>query len=277
MRVHHLNCGTMRPIGGKLIDGKPGLFRRAELVCHCLLLETAAGLALIETGVGSPAVTRPAEWLGARFVRLTNPVSDDALTAATQIRQLGLDPADVRDIVVTHLDLDHAGGLVDFPQARVHVYERELQALQNPIDDKERKRYRKIQFEHGPKWTSYRTEGDQWFGFDAVRELDGLPGVLLIPLAGHTRGHAGIAVDTGDGWLLNAGDAVFFHGELDPDSPHCPPGLAFFENFMQTEKTARLDNQRRLRELGKDHGDEVTVFASHDTTAFKRLSQRSRL
>ena len=273
MRVHHLNCGTMRPIGGALIDGRPGLFRRATTICHCLLLETETGLALIETGVGSPTVDRPAEWLGSRFVRMVNPVSDDALTATTQIRALGLDPADVRDIVVTHLDLDHAGGLVDFPQARVHVNDRELQALQNPIDDKERTRYRQIQFAHGPQWRSYRAEGDPWFGFAAVRELDGLPGVMLVPLAGHTRGHAGIAVDTGDGWLLNAGDAIYADTQLDPEKPYLPPLMAFFESRMQTEKAARLDNQRRLRELARDHSDEVTVFAAHDVTAFERLSQ----
>ncbi|AGM09793.1 MBL fold metallo-hydrolase [Amycolatopsis keratiniphila] len=276
MRVHHLNCGTMRPVGGKLIDGKPGLFRRAELICHCLLLETDSGLVLVETGVGTPTVTRPVEWLGAGFVRLVHPDSDDDLSAPTQIRKLGFDPADVRDIVLTHLDLDHAGGLVDFPHARVHVHDRELQALEKPIDRKEASRYRKVQFDHGPIWRSYRADGEPWFGFDAVRELDGVPDVLIIPLAGHTRGHAGVAVDTGDGWLLNAGDAVFHGGELER-KPHIPLALGFFESYMQTEKTARLDNQRRLRELVSNNGAEVTVFAAHDATAFERLSQRSRL
>ncbi|MGI5131201.1 MBL fold metallo-hydrolase [Pseudonocardia sp. CA-107938] len=277
MRVHHLNCGTMRPLGGRLVDGRPGLFRRATTICHCLLLETDTGLALIETGVGSPTVDRPAEWLGAGFIRLANPVSDDALSATTQIRALGLDPADVRDIVVTHLDLDHAGGLVDFPHARVHVSERELQALQNPVDDAERRRYRQIQFAHGPRWQSYRAAGEEWFGFAAVRELEGLPGVMLVPLAGHTRGHAGIAVDTGDGWLFNAGDAIYAETQLDAERPHLPPLMAFFESLMQTEKAARLDNQRRLRELVADHGDEVTVFAAHDSVAFDRISRASRI
>ncbi|HZZ51087.1 MAG TPA: MBL fold metallo-hydrolase, partial [Pseudonocardia sp.] len=30
MRIHHLNCGTMRPVGGTLLDGRPGLLRRSE-------------------------------------------------------------------------------------------------------------------------------------------------------------------------------------------------------------------------------------------------------
>ncbi|MBB4688049.1 MBL fold metallo-hydrolase [Amycolatopsis jiangsuensis] len=270
MRVHHLNCGTLHPLGGRLVDGRPGLFRRATLVCHCLLLETGTGLALVETGMGSPAVADPAGWLGTRFARLINPATDAAETAVAQIRTLGFDPADVRDIAVTHLDLDHAGGLVDFPQARVHVYGAELAAFRtgNP-------RYRDVQFRHGPQWVSYPDAGDDWFGFSAVRELDGLPGVALVPLAGHTAGHAGVAVDTGNGWLLNAGDAYFFHEQMDAE-PHCPPVLAMFERRMQTLPGPRRENQRRLRELHRDHPDEVSMFASHDPTGFTRLSERSK-
>ncbi len=121
-----------------------------------------------------------------------------------------------------------------------------------------------------------RADGEPWFGFDAVRELDGVPDVLIIPLAGHTRGHAGIAVDTGDGWVLNAGDAIFHHGQLEP-KPRIPPRLASSKRSCRPRRVARLDNQRRLRELVSDHGEEVTIFAAHDASAFERLSQRSRL
>ncbi|MBO0876996.1 MAG: MBL fold metallo-hydrolase [Pseudonocardia sp.] len=272
MRVHHLNCGTMRPLGGRLVDGRPGLRRRGEMVCHCLLLETSEGLVLVETGVGTPASTRPNEWLGMRFRLVSNPVGDMAESAVEQVVRLGFAPDDVRHIVLTHLDLDHAGGLVNFPDATVHVYEGELRAMRSPRNSVERLRYRQVQFAHGPRFRSYPVGGEPWFGFDAVRELAGLgPEILLVPLAGHTRGHAGVAVDTGDGWLLNAGDSYFFHGELDA-VPHCPPGLAMFESLMQAERRARLDNQRRLRELVAEHGREVTVFSAHDPVEFRGLA-----
>ncbi len=269
MRVHHINCGTLRPPLGRLVDGKPGLFRRATMVCHCLLIETATGLVLAETGMGTPVTTDAEAWLGRKFVHLTRPDRGEDQTAVHQIRKLGFDPADVRDIVLTHLDLDHAGGLVDFPQARVHVYATELAALGTA-------RYRSVQFAHGPQWTSYADSGEPWFGFDAVRPLDGLPEeILLIPLAGHTLGHAGIAVDTGNGWLLNAGDSYFHPGELEP-RPHIPAGLGMFESLMQTDRAARLDNQRRLRELVQAHRDEVTVFSAHSALEFDRISAGSR-
>jgi glyoxylase-like metal-dependent hydrolase (beta-lactamase superfamily II) len=239
MRVHHLNCGTMRPLGGRLVDGRGGFLHRAELVCHCLLLETTDGLVLVETGMGSPAVRRPDEWLGRGFVRATKPVLDDELSAASQVKKLGFAVEDVKHIVLTHLDLDHAGGLVDFPHAKVHVYAEELRAFEHPRDDAERTRYRTVQFAHKPKWSSYGDFGERWFGFDTVRELDGLPSeILLIPLGGHTRGHAGIAVDTGDGWLLHAGDSYFFHGELDPVKTALPAGPGVVRRQGTDRKTA---------------------------------------
>lgn len=192
MRVHHVNADTMRPLGGRLIDGRGGLLHRAELVCHCLLVDTGTELVLVETGMGSPSVRRPDEWLGRRFVRRVGARPPLAETAVEQVKRLGYAVEDVRHIVLTHLDLDHAGGLVDFPHATVHVYAEELRALQSPRDEAERTRYRQIQFEHGPQWMSYPDSGEPWFGFDAVRELKGLPPeILLVPLAGHTRGHAG--------------------------------------------------------------------------------------
>jgi hypothetical protein len=53
--------------------------------------------------------------------------------------------------------------------------------------------------------------------------------------------------------------------------------LKWFEGRVETVKGARLDNQRRLRQLVQEHGDEVTVFAAHDETEFRRLSSRSRV
>ncbi|WP_330252441.1 MBL fold metallo-hydrolase [Nocardia sp. NBC_00565] len=274
MRVHHLNCGTMRPPGGRLMDGTGGFLHRGEMICHCLLIELDSGLVLVETGVGEQAVRRPVEWLGRRFIRLTSPVLDLAQTAAHQVEALGYRREDVRDILLTHLDLDHAGGLADFPHARVHVYAEELRALEGAHSAEERLRYKEPQFRHGPRWESYADTGESWFGFDAVRELSGLPPtILLIPLAGHTRGHAGIAVDTGNGWLLSAGDAYFHPGVLDPVRPHQPLGLSLFEKSVQTLRGPRLDNQQRLRELIRDHGDEVTVFSAHNAAELRALQR----
>ncbi|MEC3979585.1 MBL fold metallo-hydrolase [Amycolatopsis sp. H20-H5] len=274
MKVHHLNCGSMSPAGGSLLDGQPGLLRRTSMVCHCLLIESGDGLVLVDTGLGTQAAARPGEWLGKGFVAMVGARPSMAEAAAVQVKALGFAPEDVRHIVMTHLDVDHAGGLADFPNAVVHVHAEEHRTATNPSGLTAKNRYRPIQFEHRPLWSTYDEAGESWFGFEAVRELKGLPPeLLLVPLIGHTLGHSGVAVDTGEGWLLHAGDSYFFHGQLDPVKPHCPPGMTVFQNLNQTKRKARLENVARLQELVRSHTDDVTVFSSHSPVELVALSR----
>jgi glyoxylase-like metal-dependent hydrolase (beta-lactamase superfamily II) len=182
----------------------------------------------------------------------------------------------VRHIVLTHLDFDHAGGLDDFPQATVHLLGVEEAAATARATVLDRMRYRPQQWSTRENWIAYEPDGDSWFGFDCVRQLDGLPAdILLVPLIGHTYGHAGVAVRRDDDWLLLAGDAYFFHAEMDPYRPWCTPGLRFYQWMMEKDRDARLRNQQRLRELRRRHGDEIQVTCSHDVLEFERLAGRS--
>ncbi|MEO5877456.1 MAG: MBL fold metallo-hydrolase [Streptosporangiaceae bacterium] len=271
MRVHHLNCGTMRPPSARLVNGEGPLLKAGSIICHCLLIETGDGLVLVDTGLGLDSIADPRA-LGAGFVQATRPVLDPAETAVRQLAALGFKAADVRHIVLTHLDLDHAGGIADFPHAKIHVYGPEYRAAMSPTA-REKARYRRVQWAHDPAWAVHElTEGERWFGFEAVRKLDGLPDdLLLVPLQGHTRGHVGVAVNTGQHWLLHAGDAYFFHGEVDPVKPFSTPGLRFFQNVVQVDGKSRHRNQRRLQQLSAAHGDEITIFSAHDVTEFRRL------
>jgi glyoxylase-like metal-dependent hydrolase (beta-lactamase superfamily II) len=283
MRIHHLNCGSMCPVGGAAFDGySRGL--RAHLVCHCLLVETDAGLVMVDTGLGLMDVRAPKPRLSAFFVAFNNIQLREEDTARRQVERLGFKPADVRHIVLTHLDFDHAGGIEDFPGATVHVLGEELRAAQ---EDRGgfigKRRYRPDQWDDAARWETYRPEGEPWFGFESVRDLKGLPPeILMVPLPGHTRGHAGVAIstgpgdagsgDAGPGWLLHAGDAYFHHGEMDPDRPHCPPGLRGYQRMMEVDRAARLANQRRLRELVRAERDRVRVICGHDKVELERCS-----
>jgi glyoxylase-like metal-dependent hydrolase (beta-lactamase superfamily II) len=251
----------MCPRGRRLLEDEGGLLEPAEAVCHCLLIETDDGLVLVDTGFGVED-TRDLGRLGAIF-KLMRPKGELAETALKQVEALGFAAGDVRRIVATHLDPDHSGGLPDFPEAEVHVFARELEAALDP-ELLERPRYRRVHWDHGPKWVRHEVEGDEWFGFEGVRILPGIgTEMLLVPLAGHSRGHSGVALRSGDGWLLHCGDAYFHHGELSTP-PHCPPGLRAFQNLNNADRKQRVANQERLRELAGRHGDEIAFVCSHD-------------
>jgi glyoxylase-like metal-dependent hydrolase (beta-lactamase superfamily II) len=135
-------------------------------------------------------------------------------------------------------------------------------------------RYRPQQWSTRASWRVYDAgEGEPWFGFQAVRGFEGVPEeILAVPLFGHTLGHVGVAVRSNGRWLLQAGDAYFFHEEMNLAHPYCTPGLRFYQWLMEKDRRARLWNQERLRELKRRHGDEVDLFSAHDVPEFERLA-----
>jgi glyoxylase-like metal-dependent hydrolase (beta-lactamase superfamily II) len=269
MRIHHLNGSTMCPVGRRLLLGDA----ERRLVCHCLLIETSAGLVLVDTALGLEDHHAPSHESVRKGMVALRPKWDPEETIARQVEKLGYQRADVRHIVLTHLDLDHAGGLPDFPHARVHVYATEHAAARDKRSLIERQRYQDVQWAHGPDWKLYEAaRGEPWFGFECVRQLEGLPPeLLLVPLVGHTRGHCAVAVDTGDRWLLHAGDAYFFHGEMEPID-RCPLGLRLMQTVLHMKGAERRHNRERLRELVRTQADRVRVFCAHDEKEWRALA-----
>ena len=267
MKIHHLNCGSLCPRGGRLFGGKGGPWTVAPMCCHCLLIEGEDGLVLVDSGLGVEDVADPGR-LGFLFTAMMRPRLEIAATALRQIADLGFRVHDVRHIVPTHLDLDHAGGLADFPSATVHVHAAELRAAKAPTW-RELGRYRGAQLAGVAKWDPIEGGGDDWFGFASVRALPGTrDDVLLVPLPGHSRGHCGVAVRTGAGWLLHCGDAYFHHAEVAPAVARAPVGLRLFESLINVDRSTRLANQKRLRELKLRHSDAVRLISSHDPAEF---------
>jgi glyoxylase-like metal-dependent hydrolase (beta-lactamase superfamily II) len=276
VRIHHLNCGSLCPRGGRLLGGAGGPLSPAPMCCHCLLIEGDDRLILVDTGLGVEDVNEP-QRLGFMFNAMAQPRLEVAETALRQVVDMGYRPSDVRHIVPTHLDLDHAGGISDFPGAAVHVFAAELRAASNPSSLTERSRYRAAQIAAVKKWAAVKEEGESWLGFSAVRAIPGTRDeVLLIPLPGHTRGHCGVAIRRSDDWLLHCGDAYFHHSEVEPGGGATPQGLRLFESLASVDNAQRRANQARLRELARLAAGAVKLICSHDLAEFAAMSSQAR-
>ena len=268
----------MCPYGGRIVTGEGSWFAPGTLVGHCLLIETRNGLVLVDTGFGSQDLADPRNRLGRSFLATARPALDPNGTALAQVRALGFSADDVQDIVLTHMDLDHAGGLSDFPNARVHIHGTELDAATKRTTWIERERYRTAQWSHGPRWVRHDTMGDRWMHFDAVRAVEGTDAeVLLIPLHGHTRGHCAVAVKTPARWLLHCGDGYFHRDEMRARDPWCPAVLSAYQSFLALDEAARRANQARLRALVAEKSSEVRVFCAHDAVDFALLVAESEM
>lgn len=247
-----------------------------RFVCHVLLLETADGLVLVDSGFGHADIANPARiGPGRGYLR---PAFDEAETALNHVRALGHDRSDVRHIVLTHLDVDHVGAISDFPTATIHVMSAEHRSAMSPQIGAEKRRYRPEQWDHDPRWQLHdaRTGGDEWEGFASVRPIEVLGSdVAMVPLPGHTSGHAGVAVRDGDRWLLHAGDA-YFHANQMPSSVRpaskAPLGIRLLERSVAVDNKKRQANLERIQQLAASGEGRVTVFCAHDPSEFETLA-----
>lgn len=250
MQIHHINCGTLR------VPSFP------TVVCHCLALVEGDAAVLVDAGIGLADVKDPSGRFGDELIAAAGFQFNEPDTALRRLEKLGVNPRNVRDIILTHADPDHAGGIADFPAASIHLASEEFNNL-NPHVPRN-PRYLPIQFSHAPRWRPIPPAPTiDWFGLPA-RPLD-LPlnaTILLIPLFGHTNGHCGVAIEHQGRWLLHVGDAYYLRAELStPDHPVTPLAAARADDNAQ-----RIQSLESLRRLARDHADLVSMIGYHDIT-----------
>ena len=259
MKIHHLNCGSLSP-----------RYPHLQSIVYCLLVETDDGLVLVDTGFGVQDYLKPSHMMSG-FLWLMGVPCDVEETALHQIRALGYSQQDVKHIVFTHLHLDHAGGMRDFPQAKIHVFKGEFESAMSPRGLVERG-CDSAHWAHNPNWVLHDRVDGEWFGFPSLRILAGnSPSIYLIPLPGHTRGHCGVAIASEQGWLFNCGDAASpFHKEVDPqDNPADQQPLNIIPGWVSRRLIG--PHVPNLRALIQDHADEINMFSSHDIYSFEKM------
>ena len=262
-QVTHLNTQTFDVRAARLVRAGAGLLDGAiRCVTHCLLIETERhGLVLVDVGLGTEEAARPDRVPGPVRFEL-RPSFARSETAHEQLAALGHDPRDVRHVVFTHLDLDHAAGLADFPEATAHAMSAELTRATSTRHLPQRLRYASTPLRAHRRWRTYEPGTATIAGLPGVRPIEHLDGdVAFVPLPGHSQAHAGVAVRTRTGWLLHAGDAYLHRDELDDAAA---PGL--HQRLVETSVTARRASMERLRAARA----EVDIFCSHDAAEFDR-------
>jgi len=213
---------------------------------------------------------RMSRWLVLAVAALALPSPPGPLGQAAPA---AIPPKAALDIAVTHLDVDHAGGLPDFPDATVHLHVKERDAALERRTLVEKERYKTWHFEHGPKWEAHEESGDKWFGFESVKAV--ADDVLLIPMPGHTRGHSCVAVKAPPGsayeWLLHCGDAYFHHTEK-TNAHDAPFALRAFQSVIAMDDAKRRANPKRLRDpYASEAAQTVKIFSAHFPREYEEL------
>jgi glyoxylase-like metal-dependent hydrolase (beta-lactamase superfamily II) len=178
-------------------------FRRRGIT-ECVIFQIGERVILLDAGFGTREMLQPNRLLGDDALFKLGHVIDLRLTAYERLKSRGIRPEQVTDVILTHMDNDHAGGVHDFPNAIIHVSRQELDSSRPRVP------YKPYQISHHTKFKTYERTGEQWFDLEA-RSLQ-LPAELeakLVPLPGHTLGHCGVTYREDGRWSLHAGDAYF--------------------------------------------------------------------
>lgn len=236
------------------------------VLCHVLLVEHhSEGLILVDTGFSRKDLDAPARLGPMRH--LIRPQA--GWSAADAIERAGFSATQVTHVVFTHLDLDHVGGADDLPNAVWHTTADEWRAATRDTRLIERPRYRSVHFRGDRELRTYSGPGDHWMHGLTAHEV--LPGVNLIPMPGHTRGHAAVSVTHDDGIIVHAGDAVFDGSSFASHGPTGTPltrvpALRAFEWSVALRPTRIAANHEALGKLNND--PTITVINAHDTRLF---------
>src|ERR1700730_5259526 len=129
-RLYVLDCG--QNIGKDQSRWSPGINegRPVEFSDNCYLIRHAKGLLLWDTGIPDAVATMP-DGMGVANGAITY---RRATTLASQLAGLGLAPADITYVAISHTHGDHVGNLGLFPSSTILIQRAEYEwALSQPV------------------------------------------------------------------------------------------------------------------------------------------------
>jgi glyoxylase-like metal-dependent hydrolase (beta-lactamase superfamily II) len=193
-RLYILNCGE--GTAGDISRWSPGVNEGQSMpfVDNCYLIKHAQGWFLWDTGIpdavaGMPNGLVPADPKAITWHR--------PKTLAAQLDQIGVKPADIKAMAVSHTHPDHIGNVEMFPTAMLYVQKAEYD-WPGPNGQPRFK----------PEHPVTLLQGD--------RDVFGDGSLVILSTPGHTPGHQSLLVKlpkTGE--VLLSGDAVHFKSNWD--------------------------------------------------------------
>jgi glyoxylase-like metal-dependent hydrolase (beta-lactamase superfamily II) len=177
-----------------------------------------------------------------------------------QLRALGIQPRDVKRVVLTHLHCDHDGGLAHFPDSEIFVARSELEAASGWIG-----RARGYLPHRWPSWfdpAPLDLVSEAFGPFSRSRRLTTTNDVIVVGTPGHTADHVSVAVqDDGITYFL-AGDASYNEALM----------LSGSVDGVSVDDEVASATLRAIADLA--HGRPTVYLPTHDPESAARLANR---
>jgi N-acyl homoserine lactone hydrolase len=254
MRVHAIQTGRVRIKASQIVGRGHGLKRRlgplidsewsAWLPTFAYAVEHRDGVILVDTGASAAVKSLPR--LHPYFRNAVRFDIEPEQEVGPQLGAIGIAPADVRRVVLTHLHIDHDGGLNAFPRAEILVSSGELQRASGIVG-----RMRGYLPQRWPKHFDPKPlvlDGGPCGPFQQSKRLTADGAIVAVATPGHTPDHLSVIVEDGDAVLFIAGDASYSEatmlaGAIDgvsEDEAQAAATLAAIRAFTEARPTIYL-------------------------------------
>ena len=267
LRVHCLECGRVRIKQAQAVGVGHGLARRARplvtrewtdwLPIHAYAIERADGIVVVDTG-GNAGLMKLPQWHP--YFRLAVQFDiDREQEIGPRLKALGIGRRDVRTVVLTHLHIDHDGGLGDFAGTRVLVAPGELRAASRFAG--QLGGYLPQRWPRGFDPEPLRFAPKPLGLFAETQALTDDGAILVAPTPGHTHNHVSVIAAIEGGYVVFTGDATYSLASF---------RAGLIDGISPDEGEAR-DSLRRIAAL-----DGALLLPAHDPTSPARLAEWSR-
>ncbi len=212
-----------------------------------------------------------------RLYEMMTPVQvEQQEEAASQLKAMGIQPQEIKNIVISHFHADHVAGLKDFGNSRFHFHPagyRDIQARGRfsgvsagllkgllPQDFEARS----LALEDRSGFAEIPELGKGWMGRPLFKDES----ILVVPLPGHAAGHLGLFVRPRSGkpkFLL--GDAVWVKESLETGVGPIPLVRLLFDSWSEYQKTLR-----RLHESYLEASGQVEFIPCHCERTYEELA-----
>ena len=274
VKLHPLNTGAI-PVPPAWLEREEGRLARlhalgvrvdrsafVRIPAPAFLVEhPGAGPVLIDTGLHPSVGVDPKQNFGrllGHFARGIKMTAEQAVPA--QLRARGLDAADVRFVLMTHMHPDHASAISEFPDATFVLSQQEWNAASH---GKVTDGYIKGQYDFGFDYRTFDfdSRGTESFAtFGRSFDIFGDGSIRAVFTPGHTHGHTSYVLRLRDREVLVAGDAIFTTRTLEQSVlPHM---LADEHQFRRSLKEIQRYRERTPGAL---------IIPGHDWDSFNAL------
>ena len=229
-----------------------------------LIRHPTIGPFLVDTGLHGSVAARPSENMGRAFAWYAKPHLEDGKDLPSQLRERDVDSREIRLVVMTHLHLDHASGMADFPGATFVLTEAEWNDATSggrPL----LRGYVPSQYDYAFDYrtVSYSEGIESYSTFGRTFDLFGDGSVRLASTPGHSAGHQSVICRLRDRDLVIAGDVVYTLSQLESaPGPARPFDPHTFNRSLQELKLFRRQYPQAV------------IIPSHDPELWAALESR---